>query len=73
MGSTTRLLPDNSSSSQSKFKVSAEAPRATLVVYPLRLGRTGWLKNKNGIHHHVNLPVFAFLLFKKLKFSALYV
>ena len=37
MGSTTRLLPDNSSSSQSKFKVSAEAVRVTLVVYPLRL------------------------------------
>ena len=37
MGSTTRLLPDNSSYSHSKFKVSAEAFRVTLVVYPLRL------------------------------------
>lgn len=37
MGSTTRLLPDNSSSSESKFKVSAEAFRVTLVVSPLRL------------------------------------
>lgn len=37
MGSTTRLLPDNSSSSQSKFKVSAEVYLVTLVVSPLRL------------------------------------
>jgi len=37
MGSTTRLLPDNTSSSQSKFKVSEESFRVTLVVYPLRL------------------------------------
>lgn len=32
MGSTTRLLPDNSSSSYSKFKVSAEGFRVTLVA-----------------------------------------
>lgn len=38
MGSTTGLLPDNSSSaSQSKFKVSAEAFRFTHAVFPLRL------------------------------------
>lgn len=37
MGSTTRLLPDNSSSSESKYKVSAEAFHVTLVVSPIRL------------------------------------